>query len=350
MKKKKNLIWLFFIPLSVLCIVLIPMTTLVLSGYIAEEKVTSFLTEVLPYVLTSSTIAVFFYHFSVVRLNKVLPWKRYFIIRGIVDLILVISVTSLVISLMHYIFGGGSFYQKLVELKEVNAPVEGIFALPLVENILFIVAIEFIEVLSERNELELNLEKVEKAQLQTKYSALKNQLDNHFLFNNLSVLSSLIYEDIEKSDRFIQEFAKVYRYVLTISEEMLVPVEQELDFIEAYLFLLEIRFEESFSVKNDLDTSVNDYLLPPLSLQVLIENAIKHNRISKRYPLHIHIFQEGDRIVVANNYQLRDTPDTTSTHTGQKNLVEKYKLLSDRSPNFFIQGDQYIAELPLLSQ
>ncbi|MBD0402610.1 sensor histidine kinase [Flammeovirga sp. EKP202] len=350
MKNKRNLLWLFFIPLAMFCIILIPMTTLTLSGYISENKVKHFLTEILPLILFSSSLAVFGYYFAVVKLNKVLPWKKHLFLRGLVDFAMVLGVTILLMSFMHFFYGSENFFNRFIALKEQNLPVEGMFALPLVENILFIVAIEMIEVVSERNELELNLERVEKAQLQTKYSALKNQLDNHFLFNNLSVLSSLIYEDIEKSDQFIQEFAKVYRYVLTISEEMLVPVEQELDFIEAYLFLLKIRFEEGFQVKNDLESEIPGQSIPPLSLQVLIENAIKHNRISKKSPLQIHIYEKDNNIVVANNYQLRDTPETASTHTGLNNLEEKYKLISNKVPRFGVQGDQYIAELPLINQ
>ncbi len=326
------------------------MATLTLSGYISENKATHFLTEMLPLILLTSSTAVFGYYFAVVKLNKVLPWKKHMFLRGLVDFAMVLAVTSLLMSFMHSLYDSGNLFNRLLAFKEQNLPIEGMFALPLVENILFLVAIETIEVVSERNELELNLARVEKTQLQTKYSALKNQLDNHFLFNNLSVLSSLIYEDIEKSDQFIQEFAKVYRYVLTISEEMLVPVEQELDFIDAYLFLLKIRFEEGFQVKNDLEENLPDQMIPPLSLQVLIENAIKHNRISKKSPLQIHIYKEENNIVVANNYQPRDTPETVSTHTGQKNLEEKYKLISKEIPRFGIQGDQYLAELPLINQ
>ncbi|MBB3699722.1 histidine kinase [Flammeovirga yaeyamensis] len=350
MKKKKNLMWLFFLPLTVFCIILIPMSTLAISGYISENKIRHFLTEMLPMILFFSTLAVFTYYFVIEKLNKILPWKKNLILRGLVDFLLVIGMTSLIMWFMHYAFGSDTFVQRFIALKEFDAPVEGMFALPLIENILFVVAIEAIEVINERNELELNLERMEKAQLQTKYSALKNQLDNHFLFNNLSVLSSLIYEDIEKSDQFIQEFAKVYRYVLTISEDVLVPVEQELDFIDAYLFLLKIRFEEGLIIKNELDNDIPEKLIPPLSLQVLIENAIKHNQISKRNPLEIRVYQENDQIIVSNNYQLRDAKEIESTHTGLKNLTEKYKLISDLTPRFGVKEDQYIAELPLINQ
>ncbi|PWJ41048.1 histidine kinase [Sediminitomix flava] len=324
------------------------MVTLALSGFISEEKIRIFFTKMLPLIFSSSIVSVFCYHFIVRKLNEVLPWKNNLIVRGLVDIAVVMFVTSIVLSIMYMSFGEQTLVQKVLSVRKIGVPIEGLFVLPLVEHILFMVATEFLEVIDERNELELNLERMEKAQLQTKYSALKNQLDNHFLFNNLSVLSSLIYEDVEKSDRFIQEFAKVYRYVLSISEEMLVPVEKELDFIEAYLFLLKIRFEEGFQVRNDLDEDVSEKKLPPLSLQVLIENAIKHNCISKRHPLHIHIYEENDEIIVTNNYQPRDRPDTRSTHTGLKNLTEKYKLISEKVPSFGVQEENYVAVLPLI--
>jgi LytS/YehU family sensor histidine kinase len=213
-------------------------------------------------------------------------------------------------------------------------------------NTIFLVLVELIMGMEERNKLALQIAHLEKEQINAKYGALKEQLDHHFLFNNLSVLSSLIYEDVEKADRFIQDFASTYRYVLKINQRNLVSLEEELDFINTYLNLYKCRFEKGFKYKVNVNEWL-DWQLPPLTLQVLVENAIKHNMVSRQDPLFLSIECKEGCLWVKNNLQLKKSNEV-STQKGQINLVEKYSLLGEDLPEFKVEEDKYIVKVPLL--
>src|SRR5690606_31960409 len=133
--------------------------------------------------------------------------------------------------------------------------------------------------------------------LKGQYQSLKDQLNPHFLFNSLNVLSNLVFEDATKSSKFIQQLSKIYRYVLEVHQEELVSLERELAFAENYLSLQKIRFEDALNFKMEVELGDN-YYLPPLSLQLLLENAIKHNIVSRDKPLEIIISQNKDELTV----------------------------------------------------
>jgi LytS/YehU family sensor histidine kinase len=180
-----------------------------------------------------------------------------------------------------------------------------------------------------------------------KYEALKNQLNPHFLFNSLNALSSLIYRDTEKADMFIKKFSEVFRYVLELNKERLVPLKQELRFLESYLFLQKIRYDHQLVIYQQVEAGAFQKLLPPLSLQLAVENAIKHNIISNHQQLHIWIEGTANELVIRNNYQPNNSLNE-SLGIGQNNLCEKYVLLGKRAPQFFLKDNFYQVHLPLL--
>ena len=182
-----------------------------------------------------------------------------------------------------------------------------------------------------------------------KYEALKNQINPHFLFNSLNTLSSLIYQDTGKSDQFIKKFADVFRYVLELNQEQLVPVKREISFLDAYLFLQKFRYGEALLVEKSLSSDLLNAKIPPLSLQLVVENAIKHNVISQQQPLRICIESDQNTLVVKNNYQHRENLGE-STGIGQKNLIEKYRLINMPLPEFSLNGDEYHVRLPLIDK
>lgn len=193
----------------------------------------------------------------------------------------------------------------------------------------------------------IKTERLEKENIESRFEALKNQINPHFLFNCLNTLSSLIHEDVDKSERFIDEFSKIYRYVLDNQSNIVVPLKKESEFIQSFLFLQKIRFGENLQVDLKLDsTKLNDFL-PTLSLQLLVENAIKHNKVTKSNPLNIQIYLEEDYLIVKNNLQLRGQ-NGHSTGIGLQNLIERYSVMTDRKPEFFNTGDAYIAKIPLI--
>ncbi|MDX2134668.1 MAG: tetratricopeptide repeat protein [Saprospiraceae bacterium] len=197
-------------------------------------------------------------------------------------------------------------------------------------------------------ELQLRTEQLEKQHLISQIDLLRTQVNPHFLFNSLSILSSLVRVDPELSERFIDRLARSYRYILEHREEPLVPLRVELAFVQSYVFLLKIRFEHKFDVQIDLpDHFPETYAIAPLTLQLLLENAVKHNRMSVREPLVVHINATGDQLTVRNRMQRRNTP-ADSTGVGLQNIINRYALLTDRPVTAGAHGDHFIVNIPLI--
>ena len=195
---------------------------------------------------------------------------------------------------------------------------------------------------------QIRVEQLEKEHLLSQFNALKNQVNPHFLFNSLSILSSLIHVSPELSEQFIDQLSKSYRYLLEQKDQSLVTLRTELEFIRSYAFLLKIRFENKFHFQIQLDESLFDqYRVAPLTLQLLLENAVKHNRMSVREPLVVTVTAEGATLVVKNHLQPRPTPDS-STGIGLQNIVNRYALLSDRPVEAGTVGDDFVVRIPLL--
>lgn len=190
-------------------------------------------------------------------------------------------------------------------------------------------------------------EKAKQESIKSQYNSLKSQLDPHFLFNSLNVLSTLIRKDAEKAEWFIDDFAKVYRYVLEVNNEMVVSLNSELDFIKSYINLQQIRFTAALELQINISSEQLENFIPPLSLQELVNNAIKHNEVSLERPLKIEVYTEGSFLMVKNNLQAR-RETVISTGLGLENLKKRYQLLNDQEPTFLLEGEMFIAKIPLL--
>ena len=173
----------------------------------------------------------------------------------------------------------------------------------------------------------VEIEKYRAESLQAQLQNLKNQINPHFLFTNMSVLSSLVYKDQDKAVEFINQLSKVYRYLLDNQNNELVTVEEELIFIRSYIFLLHIRFDQNLIIKTEVKKEDRAWLIPPMALQILIENAIKHNEASSEHPLAISIISEDEKLVVGNNLQLRPQHEPGSK-TGLENIRARYKFFT----------------------
>lgn len=184
--------------------------------------------------------------------------------------------------------------------------------------------------------------------LQTQFEILKSQVNPHFLFNSLNVLSSLIKFEPDLAEEFTEQLAKVYRYILENKDKDLIPLRTEIDFLHAYVFLLNIRFKDKLEVDISIDDEVMDMYLVPLALQLLLENCIKHNTFSKKSPLRIKIY--SDRccyITISNNIQKRES-HFASTGVGLKNIESRYALISDNKPEFVQTESEFIARIPMI--
>jgi two-component system LytT family sensor kinase len=178
--------------------------------------------------------------------------------------------------------------------------------------------------------------------------ALKLQLDPHFVFNNLSVLSELILKDQQLGYEYTENFAKVYRYLLINSKKKLITLREELKFLDAYLFLIRNRMGGGSIFHIDIQESKLDMLIPPVTLQLFIENAVKYNRTEEEDPLVVSIYSnEEDELVVSNTLlPLIKMPD--STGLGLKNIISRYALLSDRKPVIEKDDKAFTIKVPLI--
>lgn len=192
-------------------------------------------------------------------------------------------------------------------------------------------------------------EQLKQAKLHADYMALQNQLNPHFLFNSFSVLISEIQYNPKSAVEFAQKMSDVYRYVLQQRNATTTTLKAELDFMSDYQFLHKIRMGEALDLKMDIDPTHLNLELPPITLQVLVENAIKHNRATKKQPLNIHISSNANNeIIVCNNLNPKST--TYSTGVGLENILERYKLLTNKQ--VLVHNDQknFSVTLPLLGK
>lgn len=181
------------------------------------------------------------------------------------------------------------------------------------------------------------------------FDALKNQLDPHFLFNSLNVLTSLIDENPNSAQHFTTSLSKVYRYVLEQKNKELVSVEEELQFAATYINLLQMRFEDSIICTMPEAIENKEAKVVPLSLQLLLENTVKHNVVNPKNPLRITITETGNALVVKNNLQPKQVIKKSSG-VGLSNIVQRYGLLSDRKVTIDKTNYEFIVTLPLLTQ
>ncbi len=217
----------------------------------------------------------------------------------------------------------------------------------LIGNAMIFIYHEYILFDIKKKKISLTAKELQKQNLLLNYEALKNQVNPHFLFNSLNVLTNLIKKDVELSEQYITGFSRVYRYVLEHNEKDFVSLKEELDFIESYIFLQRIRYGDNLIVSKKIDAEAFRCKIPPMALQITVENALKHNSISEDSPLHLHFYSTDDSIVLKNNYNLRKSR-ITSTGLGQKNLKERYKIMDSSIPKFYVEDDFYYSELPLI--
>lgn len=188
-------------------------------------------------------------------------------------------------------------------------------------------------------------ERLKRQNLQNELAALKNQINPHFLFNSLNSLNSIVRGNKEATT-FVNKLSHMYRYILQSGQQDLVTLKEELKFIDSYIFLIKARYRDRFSISIDIDESYASYQIPVLTLQLLIENAVKHNEISADKPLNVKVFVENDRLIVENKMQPRTT-FVDSTGQGLVNIEKRYQLLKGKSIHISNENDIFRVQLPL---
>ena len=190
-------------------------------------------------------------------------------------------------------------------------------------------------------------EQLEKENVKARLRTLRNQISPHFLFNNFNTLYGLIDQEPQQAKAYLHKLSELYRQVLAKRNEELISLKEELETLEAYLYLIRVRFPQDIEIELSLEDEQGDYHIPPMSLQMLVENAIKHNAFDEDHPLKIHIEQVGDQITVSNSRQEKEE-HALSMGIGLENIDDRYRLLSDRSIEIEESPASYRVIIPLL--
>jgi len=278
-----------------------------------------------------------------ILLDRKLPWLKYGNRRFYWQLGLGVFLSLVIINISYLIF-------KLVLTQDPpdSAQMASMNALGVL-ILLPTISINFgIQFLKNWKNAQLASEQFQKESIKAELETLKNHLDPHFLFNNLNILSSLISKDQKLSQSYLEKFAEVYRIILQSSSEELVELNQELDFISAYMYLLEIRFEDTIQLDINIKPENKGYYLPPLTLQMLLENAIKHNAISEIRPLKINIECRDRYLVVKNVLQPKKIESRTSSKTGLRNIERRYSYFTNQPVEVFKNEKSFIVKVPLI--
>jgi sensor histidine kinase YesM len=277
-------------------------------------------------------------------LDKKLPWLHNPLRRLIVQVILTIIIVMLVIVIAIPILG-------LLWNQQITSDIflsQMFFMMKVTFSFLIVGTLLTNSILFFKNwkEAAVQQEKLKREQLVLQYEALKSQVNPHFLFNNLNSLTSLISTNPEKAIDFVKKLSEVYRYVLDQKDRELVDLETELKFLESYVFLQKIRFGNNLEVKVDADAG--NFKVIPLSVQMLVENAIKHNEISDKNPLKIRIFTDDDQYLTVEN-GLQKKSGSEGTGSGIQNIRDRYDFFSDRKVNISFNTERFRVSIPLLT-
>ena len=272
-----------------------------------------------------------------------LPWKRYPGTRFIVQMIVGTGVSLVCLNISFHIIRTNYTASAPDSTQQLVMNLYGAALILPIFSLYF--GYKF---LKDWRRSELETERLLKENARSQMMSLKNHLDPHFLFNNLNILSSLIDKDPNLSKDYLDKFASVYRIILKSETDDLTTIEEELQLIDAYVHLLKIRFQDNIIF--DLRVNPDHYAMgiPPLSLQMLIENAIKHNMATKTQPLHIKVYSENDMIMVENNIQKRKYAAEEREGSGLENIKNRYAFFSDKDMRVDITDILFKVNLPLI--
>ncbi|MBN1790986.1 MAG: histidine kinase [Bacteroidales bacterium] len=211
-----------------------------------------------------------------------------------------------------------------------------------------LICVFVIRVINDKQVILLENERLIRENLQSQYESLKNQVSPHFLFNSLTALKTLIRDDPENAGRYVNDLSQVLRYTLQSNENLTVSLSDEIEAAKSYIFLIRMRFNTNLNIAFHVDARYNQHRLPPLTLQTLLENAVKHNEISKRHPLDITISTtDKDSLVVTNTLQEKLSLEP-GTGIGLVNLSKQYKLLRGLDIRISKSNNLFRVEVPLL--
>ncbi len=319
-----------------------------ICGFIAGVETNSSASNTIANTLLSSVCGVlmsYIVYFLSLRLDQIFPWTTQLTNRFLSGII--VHFIAVFISTLLLVYSYNVSLLNQVDFMELHKNDFIKFAIILL-IIMLIYTVIYFALYSYYSFASLQIEtiKYERKQIDLQLNALKSQLSPHFLFNSLNTISSLIYKDVKSAESFIRGLAKMYVYTLSSYHNKLIALNEELDFLSSYLTLIKTRFEDKFICNVDIPLEIKATQIPPLTLQMLVENAVKHNQMDLKNPLQVDITYDGHYILIKNNITA-PSHKVNSFNIGLKNIKERYKLLSNTSIAI-IQNEQFIVKIPVI--
>ncbi|HLN53320.1 MAG TPA: histidine kinase [Lentimicrobium sp.] len=216
-------------------------------------------------------------------------------------------------------------------------------------GIVVLSGIFFIKTVYDKQTIRFENEKLKRENLLSQYESLKNQVSPHFLFNSLTTLKELIIQDTGNAQKYINHLSQVLRYTLRSNQSQVSSLKEEIEVADSYIFLLQTRFGDNLMIYKNIDETFNNHSIPPLAIQTLIENAIKHNEISKRHPLTIMIETKSNQTLRITNVIRERNSQEFSSGVGLSNLAKQYKFLAGKEIFISRKNDEFMVEIPLLN-
>ena len=277
-------------------------------------------------------------------LERKLPWLHFPLKRLIVQFLVTIGF-SLIIIVIAILLNGVLTHQEITSSYFLES---GFFMMKIAFSFIFVGSLVSNAIMFFKNwkEAAVQQEKLKREQLALQYETLKSQVNPHFLFNNLNSLTSLISTNPDKAIDFVKKLSEVYRYVLDQKDHELVALETELKFLESYVFLQKIRFETNLDVQ--IEVNPNNYKVIPLSVQMLVENAIKHNEISDKKPLLIRVFSGDDQYLTVENH-LQKKAGSEGSGSGIQNIKDRYEFFTNNKVIISENTEKFSVRIPLLT-
>lgn len=268
-----------------------------------------------------------------------------FMLRNLATVIWSLFLAYTLFSIYYYLIGDRSFIETAKAIwQSLNFfTIFSISAITLIVS-LFLHGQQF---LLNWKESILETERLKKAQIASQYETLKNQVNPHFLFNSLNVLSTLVYKDQDLAAKFIKQLSASYRYVLETREKEVIALADEVKAVESFLFLMKIRFGENLQFDLDIPTNSSEKIVP-LTLQMLVENAIKHNIISKNKPLTIQLTKEDNEFIKVSNNLQKKNQSLDSMGIGLPNITDRYQYLSSKEIRIEETTNEFVVYVPIL--
>lgn len=339
-KTSKNILIVFIIGIIVFII------GNIISGGFDFKSTNEFLINFIFYQLYSFVLGysnmAYFAYLSKLKWNENDRIKRFLI--GMSGAVIITLIGLFIIRTLTSVFFFGRTFNEFIANESLKNYTFGLWI-----TLTIVVIFHIVYYYNDYQQKKLKEQKVIAGTASAKFDALKNQLDPHFLFNSLNVLTSLIDENPDNAQKFTTSLSKVYRYVLEQKNKELVTVDEELAFAKIYMSLLKMRFEDSIIFQMPEKASNPESKVVPLSLQLLLENAVKHNTVTTSKPLHIKIYEKNGTLIVENNLQQKQIVKKSSG-VGLSNIMQRYQLLTNKKVNINQQANSFAVAIPMLTK